>query len=189
MARDALPPFRGEGSAASGAGSGRKRTRFPSETVEKMARSGFLGIPCAKEWGGQGCDADLRLCVEELSRVCATTGVVVSAHTSLACDPIEKVRHGGAKTEVRRSSWRGGSWARSRSPSPGAGTDASGQQTRAVLEGENYRLNGSKIFITNAGRADVYIVFAIADKSLGTKGISAFIVEKGFPGFSVGKRN
>ena len=163
--------------------------RFPSETVEKMARSGFLGIPCGKEWGGQGCDTlTYVLCVEELSRVCATTGVVVSAHTSLACDPIEKYGTEAQKRKYLPELLAGRKLGAFALTEPGAGTDASGQQTRAVLEGENYRLNGSKIFITNAGQADVYIVFAMTDKSLGTKGISAFIVEKGFPGFSVGKK-
>lgn len=163
--------------------------RFPLETVEKMARSGFLGIPCAKEWGGQGCDTlTYVLCVEELSRVCATTGVVVSAHTSLACDPIEKYGTEAQKRKYLPDLLAGRKLGAFALTEPGAGTDASGQQTRAVLEGENYRLNGSKIFITNAGQADVYIVFAMTDRSLGTKGISAFIVEKDFPGFSVGKK-
>ena len=163
--------------------------RFPSETVEKMRKAGFMGIPIPKEYGGQGCDTlAYVLCVEELSKVCATTGVVVSAHTSLGCDPIKRF---GTPEQIQKylvplaKGEKLGAFALTE---PGAGTDASGQQTKAVLDGDHYVLNGSKIFITNAGKADVYIVFAMTDKSKGTKGISAFIVEKDFPGFSIGTK-
>ena len=163
--------------------------RFPSETVEKMARFGFLGIPYGKEWEGQGCDTlTYILCVEEMSRFCATTGVIVSAHTSLGCDPIVKYGTPEQKEKYLPDLLSGRKLGAFALTEPGAGTDAAGQQTKAVLDGENYILNGSKIFITNAGQADVYIIFAMTDKSLGTKGISAFIVEKEFPGFSVGKK-
>ena len=163
--------------------------RFPSETVEKMARFGFLGIPYGKEWEGQGCDTlTYILCVEEMSRFCATTGVIVSAHTSLGCDPIAKYGTPEQKEKYLPDLLSGRKLGAFALTEPGAGTDAAGQQTKAVLDGENYVLNGSKIFITNAGQADVYIIFAMTDKSLGTKGISAFIVEKEFPGFSVGKK-
>jgi butyryl-CoA dehydrogenase len=139
--------------------------------------------------GRQGCDTlTYVLCVEELSRACATTGVIVSAHTSLACDPIEKYGTAEQKRKYLPDLLSGRKLGAFALTEPGAGTDASGQQTRAVPEGDNYRLNGSKIFITNAGQADIYIVFAMTDKSQGTRGISAFIVEKDFPGFSVGKK-
>ncbi|WP_283609614.1 acyl-CoA dehydrogenase [Faecalispora anaeroviscerum] len=163
--------------------------RFPVETVEKMQKYGFFGIPYPKELGGQGCDVlTYIMCVEELSKVCGTTGVIISAHTSLCCDPIYKF---GTKEQKEKyliplaSGKKIGAYGLTE---PGAGTDASGQQTKAVLEGDHYVLNGSKIFITNGGVADIYVVFAMTDKSKGVKGISGFIVEKGFPGFSIGKK-
>jgi len=166
-----------------------EQERFPVETVEKMARYGFLGIPFAKEYGGQGCDTlTYALCVEELSKVCGSTGVVVSAHTSLAGEPIKKF---GTPEQIKKylvPLAKGEKIGAFGLTEANAGTDASGQQTKAVLEGDNYIINGSKIFITNGGVADIYIVFAMTDKSKGTKGISAFIVEKSFPGFSIGKK-
>ncbi|MEL7647734.1 MAG: acyl-CoA dehydrogenase [Sedimentibacter sp.] len=163
--------------------------RFPVETVEKMNKYGFMGIPFPKEYGGQGCDyLTYVMAVEELSKVCATTGVVVSAHTSLCCSPLYEFGTEEQKkkylTKVASGQWLGAFGL----TEPGAGTDAAGQQTKAVLDGDNYILNGSKIFITNGSYADVYIVLAMTDKSQGTKGISAFIVEKTFPGFSIGKK-
>lgn len=163
--------------------------RFPEETVEKMKKLGFMGIPQPKEYGGQGCDTlTYVLCVEELSKVCATTGVIVSAHTSLGSDPIKKF---GTPEQIKKylvplaSGEKLGAFGLTE---PNAGTDASGQQTKAVLEGDHYVLNGSKIFITNGGKADIYIIFAMTDKSKGTRGISAFIVEKDFPGFRFGTK-
>jgi butyryl-CoA dehydrogenase len=163
--------------------------RFPAETVEKMARYGFLGIPFAKENGGQGCDTlTYALCVEELSKVCGSTGVIVSAHTSLAAEPIKKF---GTAEQIQKyliPLAKGEKLGAFGLTEANAGTDASGQQTKAVLEGDHYVINGSKIFITNGGVADIYIIFAMTDKSKGTKGISAFIIEKGYPGFSIGKK-
>lgn len=166
-----------------------EQERFPMETVEKMARLGLMGIPVPKEYGGAGADNVLyTMAVEELSRVCATTGVILSAHTSLCCAPI--LEHG---TEAQKQKYlprlASGEWIGAFGlTEPNAGTDASAQQTVAVKEGDHYVLNGSKIFITNAGYANVYIIMAMTDKSKGTKGISAFIVEKDFPGFSIGKK-
>lgn len=163
--------------------------RFPAETVEKMKKYGFFGIPYPKEFGGQGCDVlTYILCVEELSKVCGTTGVIVSAHTSLCADPIYKFGTKEQKEKYLVPLASGKKLGAFGLTEPGAGTDASGQQTKAVLEGDHYVLNGSKIFITNGGVADIYIVFAMTDKSKGVKGISAFIVEKDFPGFSIGKK-
>ncbi|SFR76343.1 acyl-CoA dehydrogenase [Anaeromicropila populeti] len=163
--------------------------RFPVETVEKMQKLGFLGIPMPKEYGGQGCDTlTYVLAVEELSRVCGTTGVIVSAHTSLGADPIKKFGTPEQKEKYLRPLVSGEKLGAFGLTEPGAGTDASGQQTKAVLNGDHYVLNGSKIFITNGGKADIYIIFAMTDKSKGTKGISAFIVEKEFPGFSIGTK-
>ncbi len=163
--------------------------RFPAETVEKMKQYGFLGIPFPKEYGGQGCDTlAYAMCVEELSKVCATTGVIVSAHTSLGANPIKQFGTEEQKQKYLVPLAKGEKIGAFGLTEAGAGTDASGQQTKAVLEGDNYIISGSKIFITNAGYADIYIIFAMTDKSQGTRGISAFIVEKDFPGFSVGKK-
>ncbi len=166
-----------------------EQERFPTETVEKMVKYGFLGIPYSKEYGGQGADTlTYALCVEELSRVCATTGVIVSAHTSLCCDPIVKFGTAAQKEKYLPDLLSGKKLGAFGLTEANAGTDASGQQTKAVLDGDNYILNGSKVFITNAGPADIYVVFAMTDKSKGNKGITAFIVEKGTPGFSIGKK-
>lgn len=163
--------------------------RFPIETVEKMAKLGIMGIPFPKELGGAGGDNLMyTMAVEELSRVCATTGVIVSAHTSLCATPIFEFGTPAQREKylpkLAKGEWIGAFGL----TEPNAGTDASAQQTTAVLEGDNYILNGSKIFITNAAYAHVYIVMAMTDKSKGTKGISAFIVERDFPGFSIGKK-
>jgi butyryl-CoA dehydrogenase len=162
---------------------------FPLETVKKMAKLGIMGIPVPVEYGGAGGTNQLySMAVEELSAACATTGVIVSAHTSLCAAPI--MEHG---TEEQKRKYlpmlASGEWIGAFGlTEPNAGTDASSQQTTAVEDGDNYILNGSKIFITNAEYAHVYIIFAMTDKSKGVKGISAFIVEKNFPGFSVGKK-
>ena len=163
--------------------------RFPIETVEKMAKLGIMGIPFPVEYGGAGGNNILySMAVEELSRVCATTGVIVSAHTSLCVAPIYEF---GNEEQKKKYLPRlcSGEWVGAFGlTEPNAGTDASAQQTMAVLEGDHYVLNGSKIFITNAAYANVYIVMAMTDKSQGTRGISAFIVERDFPGFSIGKK-
>ena len=162
--------------------------RFPMETVEKMAKLGMMGIYFPKEYGGAGGDVlSYAMCVEELAKVCGTTAVIVSAHTSLCCAPI--FEHG---TEEQKKKYlpdllSGKKIGAFGLTEPGAGTDASGQQTTAVLEGDHYVLNGSKCFITNGTVAETFVVFAMTDKKLGNHGISAFIVEKSFPGFSVGK--
>jgi butyryl-CoA dehydrogenase len=163
--------------------------RFPSESVEKLGRYGFLGIPIPKEYGGQGCDTlSYVMCVEELSKVCGTTGVIVSAHTSLCCDPIKNYGTAEQKAKYLVPLAKGEKLGAFGLTEPGAGTDASGQQTTAIPEDDHYVLNGSKIFITNGGKADVYVIFAMTDKTKGTKGISAFIVEKDFPGFFIGTK-
>lgn len=163
--------------------------QFPKETVEKMQKLGFLGIPMPKEYGGQGCDTlCYAMCVEELSKVCATTGVIVSAHTSLCAEPIRKWGTEEQKQKYLVPLSNGSKLGAFGLTEPGAGTDASGQQTKAVLDGDEYVINGSKIFITNGKEADIYVIFAMTDKSKGTKGISAFIVEKGTPGFTFGTK-
>ena len=166
-----------------------EQERFPVETVEKMAKLGIMGIPIPTEYGGAGGNNILySMAVEELSAVCATTGVIVSAHTSLCAAPI--LEHGTPEQKAKYlPKLASGEWLGAFGlTEPNAGTDASSQQTIATVDGDNYILNGSKIFITNAEHAHVYIILAMTDKSLGVKGISAFIVEKNFPGFSVGKK-
>ena len=167
---------------------------FPRETVEKMAKAGFMGIPVPKEYGGQGCDIlTYAMCVEELSKVCGTTGVIVSAHTSLCCDPILTYGTEEQKQKYLPDLASGKKIGAFGLTEPGAGTDAQGQQTKAVLDGEEWVLNGSKIFITNGKEAEVYVVFAVTgmiEKKPGRfiKEISAFIVEKGTPGFTFGTK-
>lgn len=166
-----------------------EQERFPSETVEKMAKIGLMGIPVPKEYGGAGSTNQMyTMAVEELSKVCATTGVIVSAHTSLCVAPI--MEHGtDAQKQKYLPKLASGEWLGAFGlTEPNAGTDASAQQTTAVADGEDYIINGTKIFITNAEYADVFIVFAMTDKSLGVKGITAFILEKGMKGFSIGKK-
>ena len=166
---------------------------FPRDTVEKMAKYGFLGIPVPKEYGGQGCDPlTYAMCVEELSKVCGTTGVIVSAHTSLCVDPIMTFG-----TEEQKQKWlvplaKGEKLGAFGLTEPGAGTDAQGMQTKAVLDGDEWVLNGSKCFITNGKEADVYVIFAVSGKvekrGKMMKEISAYVVEKGTPGFTFGTK-
>jgi len=164
--------------------------RFPMETVEKMAKLGMMGIYFDKKYGGAGGDVlSYAMCVEELSKVCGTTGVIVSAHTSLCCAPIYENGTEEQKMKYLPDLLSGKKIGAFGLTEPNAGTDASGQQTTAVLDesGENYILNGSKCFITNGTVAETFVVFAMTNPKLGNKGISAFIVEKAFPGFSTGK--
>lgn len=163
--------------------------RFPMENVKKMAELGMMGIPFPKELGGAGGDVlSYIITVEELSKACGTHGVIVSAHTSLCASLIYENGTPAQKEKYLVPLAKGEKIGAFGLTEPGAGTDAAGQQTTAVLDGDNYILNGSKIFITNGGVADTFIVFAMTDKSQGTRGISAFIVEKDFQGFSVGKK-
>ena len=163
--------------------------RFPEETWHALGEMGMMGVPFPEEYGG----ADMSYLTyiaacEELAKHCATTSVMVSAHTSLCCWPIYQFG-----TEEQKQKYLpklcSGEWLGAFGlTEPGAGTDSAMQKTTAVLDesGENWVLNGSKIFITNAGYADVFVIFAMTDKEKGNKGISAFIVEKGTPGFKVG---
>ena len=161
--------------------------RFPEETWHKLADMGMMGVPMPEEFGGAGLSYlnYIGVC-EELAKHCATTSVMVSAHTSLCCWPINEYG-----TEEQKAKYlpklASGEWLGAFGlTEPGAGTDAAMQKTIAEDKGDHWLLNGSKIFITNAGFANVFVVFAMTDKSLGTKGISAFIVERDFPGFKVG---
>lgn len=162
---------------------------FPWDTVKKMGKLGFLGLPFPKEYGGAGADTlTYIMAVEEISRACAATGVILSAHVSLSCHPIYQFGTPQQKEKYLVPMAKGELLGAFGLTEPNAGTDAAGQQTLAVLDGDAYVLNGTKIFITNGGCADVYIVFAMTDPSKGLKGISAFIVEKGTPGFTFGPR-
>ena len=170
-----------------------EKHQFPRVTVDKMAKYGFLGIPVPKELGGQGADAlTYVMCVEELSKVCGTTGVIVSAHTSLCVDPIMTYGTPEQKEKYLAPLAKGEKLGAFGLTEPGAGTDAQGMQTKAVLDGDEWILNGSKCFITNGKEADVYVIFAVTGKiekrGKMTKEISAFIVEKGTPGFSFGTK-
>ncbi|MBQ0042191.1 MAG: acyl-CoA dehydrogenase [Lachnospiraceae bacterium] len=170
-----------------------EKHQFPRVTVDKMAKYGFLGIPVPKEFGGQGADAlTYVMCVEELSKVCGTTGVIVSAHTSLCVDPIMTYGTPEQKEKYLAPLAKGEKLGAFGLTEPGAGTDAQGMQTKAVLDGEEWVLNGSKCFITNGKEADVYVIFAVTGKvekrGKISKEISAFIVEKGTPGFTFGTK-
>ncbi len=161
--------------------------RFPEETWHKLADMGMMGIAYPEEYGGAGMSylTYIGAC-EELAKHCATTSVMVSAHSSLCCWPIAEYGTEEQKqkylTKLASGEWLGAFGL----TEPGAGTDSAMQKTVAEDKGDHWVLNGSKIFITNAGFAQVFIVMAMTDKSLGNKGISAFIVEKDFPGFKVG---
>jgi len=162
--------------------------RFPEETVEKMAQYGLLGVPFPTEYGGAGGDhISYAITVEELSKKCASTGVICSAHTSLCCWPIFNWGTEEQKQKYLPDLLSGKKLGAFGLTEPNAGTDASGQQTRAVDGGDCWILDGAKVFITNGGYADVFVVMAMTDKSKGNHGISSFIVEKGDPGFSIGK--
>jgi len=164
------------------------KTLYPRENIEKLFDLGVMGMCIPKEYGGQGADPlASAICIEELSKQCASTGDIVATHNGLCCDPI--LTHGTEKQKAKylpmlSTGHKVGAFALTE---PNAGSDASGQQTVAVLEGDHYVLNGTKCFITNATEADTFVVFAMTDRTKGNHGISAFIVEKGFKGFSIGK--
>ncbi|WP_350019695.1 acyl-CoA dehydrogenase [Priestia flexa] len=163
--------------------------RFDRDIFRKMSELGLTGIPWPEEYGGIGSDY-LAYCiaVEELSRVCASTGVTLSAHTSLAGWPIFKFGSEEQKHKYLKPMAQGEKIGAYGLTESSAGSDAGGMKTTAVKEGDFYVLNGSKIFITNGGEADIYVVFARTNPAEKQKGTSAFIVEKNTEGFSVGKK-
>ena len=165
-----------------------KTCEYPRENIEKLFHYGIMGMCVPKEYGGAGSDdLSAALAVEELSKVCASTGDIVDTHNGLCCDPILRNGTGAQKQKYLRMLTEGHKVGAFALTEPNAGSDASKGTTTARLEGDHYVLNGSKIFITNAGFANVFIVFAMTDPSKGTRGISAFIVESSFPGYHVGK--
>ena len=160
---------------------------YPAENVAKLFKLGVMGMTVPKEYGGMGADqVAAAICTEELAKACASTSDIVAGHT-LCCVPI--LEHG---TEEQKKKYlpmltQGGVLGGMGITEPNAGSDASKSQTEAKLEGDHYVINGSKIFITNGPDAGVFVIFAMTDKSKGNKGLSAFIIENTFPGFSVGK--
>lgn len=155
----------------------------------KMAEMGITGIPYPDDYEGAGMDnLSYAIAVEELSRVCASSGVMISAHTSLCAWPIYNFGAAEQKKKYLAPLCSGEKIGAMGLTEPSAGSDASSLKTTAVRDGDSYVLNGAKIFITNAFLAETYVIFAYTDKSKGTKGISAFIVEKGTPGFTFGKK-
>ena len=165
-----------------------KEHRFPTENVELMKKLGYGGLSMPKEYGGSGGDyLSYIIAVEEIARYCATTCVVLSAHMSLCCDPIMKFGTEEQKERFLRPLVSGKAWGAFGLTEPNAGTDASAQQTTAVLDGDNWIINGTKVFITNAAHAEYYIVLAMTDKSKGVKGISAFVVPSDAEGFTIGQ--
>lgn len=162
--------------------------RFPVENVKRLGEIGLMGITIPEEYEGSGGDTmSYVLAVEELSKVCATHGVILSVHMSVCTYPIYTMGTEAQKKKYVPDLAGGRKLGAFAITEPGAGSDAAGQKSTAVLKGDKYIVNGTKIFITNGGYAEVFIVLAMTDPSLGLKGITAFIVEKGFPGFKVGQ--
>ncbi|MBS7007457.1 acyl-CoA dehydrogenase family protein [Anaerostipes sp.] len=161
---------------------------FSMELLEKMKKFGLMGIPYSKEYGGEGADVlTYTLCMEEMSKVDASTGITISVHTSLCCSCINDFASEEQKQKFLRPLVDGSKVGCFGLTEPGAGTDASGVKTSAVLDGDHYVLNGQKVFTTNSGFADTFIIFAITDKTAGTRGMSAFIVDRNTPGLEVSK--
>ncbi|QHI71351.1 acyl-CoA dehydrogenase family protein [Aminipila terrae] len=164
-----------------------KENQFPTEIVKQLGKMGILGIPYPKEYGGMGLDVlSYAIAVEELSRVDGGTGVILSAHVSLGSWPIFAYGTEEQKKKYLIPLASGEKLGAFGLTEPNAGSDAGGTETTAVLDGDYYILNGGKIFITNADKADTYVVFAVTTPDIGTRGISAFIVEKGWEGFTFG---
>ena len=162
--------------------------KFPTETVKKLSELGFMGIPFPEKYGGAGLDyVSYAIAVEEISVACASTGVIVSAHTSLCCDPIYSSGTEEQKLKFLAPLAKGVKIGCLGLTEPSAGSDAANIKTSAVADGNNWIINGSKLFITNGAQADIAVITAMTDKTQGHKGISTFIVEKGTPGFKVGK--
>jgi butyryl-CoA dehydrogenase len=164
-----------------------EKAEFPTETIRKMGELGFMGMTVPKEWGGAGMDdLSYAIAVEEISRVCASHGVTMSVCNSLVCWPLMKYGTDAQKEKFLRPVASGKTLGCFALTEPNAGTDAGSQTTLAIKKGDDYIINGSKVFITNASKSDVTILFAMTDKSKGTKGITAFVVDSKTPGYSIG---
>jgi butyryl-CoA dehydrogenase len=163
--------------------------RFPHETIEKAGPLGLMGMPFPEQYGGAGTDyLSYIMAIEELSKVCAATGVIIQTHCALCCWPIFTYGTEEQKQKYLPDLLRGKKVGAFGLTEPNAGTDAAGMQSRAEDKGDHWLLNGTKIFISNGGVAETYVVQAMTDKSQGTRGISSFILEKGMPGFDFGKK-
>ncbi len=161
---------------------------FPTEIVKKLGPLGLMGVTVPKEYGGAALDTiSYVIAIEEISKACASTGVIMSVNNSLVCYPIQKFASEAQKQKFLVPLAKGEKLGAFSLTEPNAGSDAVAQQTTAQLSGEYYILNGTKIFVTSGRDADIVLTFAVTDKTKGTKGISAFLVEKGTEGFSVGK--
>lgn len=165
-----------------------EEARFPMETIEKIGKLGWMSLPFPKEYGGYGADyVSYVMMIEELSKACASTGVIVQTHHGLCTWPILTYGTEEQKQKYLPPLMKGEKIGAFGLTEPNAGTDAAGQETIAEDKGDHWLLNGQKKFISNSGVAGTYVIMAMTDKSKGTKGISAFIVEDTFPGFRVGK--
>lgn len=165
-----------------------EEARFPMETIEKIGKLGWMSLPFPKEYGGFGADyVSYVMMIEELSKACASTGVIVQTHHGLCTWPILTYGTEEQKKKYLPPLMKGEKIGAFGLTEPNAGTDAAGQETIAEDKGDYWLLNGQKKFISNSGVAGTYVIMAMTDKSKGTKGISAFIVEDTFPGFRVGK--
>ena len=163
-----------------------EKEEYSAELLQKLQKIGAFGIPYSREYGGQGADVlTYTLCMEEMSKVDASTGITLSVHTSLCCPCINEFGTEEQKQKYLRPLVDGSKIGCFGLTEPGAGTDAAGVRTEATLDGDYYVLNGTKMFTTNSGFADIFIVFALTDKSKGPKGMSAFIVERGYEGLTV----
>ncbi|MBS3898925.1 MAG: acyl-CoA dehydrogenase [Dethiobacter sp.] len=161
--------------------------QFPADNIRKMGELGFMGIPIPQEYDGAGADfLTYILCIEEISRACASTGVILSVHTSVGTFPILYFGTEEQKKKYLSKLATGKYLGAFALTEPGAGSDASGLRTLAKKDGDDYVLNGTKNFISNGGHANVYTVFATVDRSLGSKGITALLVDKDTAGFRVG---
>ncbi|HVP57395.1 MAG TPA: acyl-CoA dehydrogenase [bacterium] len=162
---------------------------FPTENVKKLGELGFMGMMVPEEFGGAGLDSvSYAIAVEEISRGCASTGVIMSVNNSLVCQPILEWATPEQKKKFLPDLARGKKLGAFSLTEPEAGSDAGNLQTTAVLSGDNYVINGTKIFVTSGGKADVVLLFASTDKTLKAKGLTAFLIEKGMPGFKIGKK-
>ena len=167
-----------------------RNSRFPTETFAEMAELGLMGLPVPEAYGGAGADyLTYVIAIEELARVCGSTALGLAAHTSLVCLPITLFGSEAQKQRYLPDLASGRVMGAYGLTEPNAGSDAGGTQTKAVREGDRYRVNGSKIFITNANVASTFIATAITGPGEGTKGISAFIFQKDTPGFSLGGKD
>jgi len=166
-----------------------EKAQFPYENIKKVAQLGLLGMVVPPEYSGTGIDTlKYAIAVEELSRVCGSTGITVAAHNSLAISPLYLFGSEEQKKKYIPPLAKGEKLGAFGLTEPDAGSDAGGTKTTVVLKGDSYVINGSKCFITNASVAETFVITAVTDKTKGTKGISSFVLEKGMKGFTVGKK-